>query len=163
MASEHPNRRGRRAGHRKLEAMTKVVGMRDMGASFREIGAELGISHTYAFKLYRSALDEMAAELDAVRDKHVVAELRRIDRLILAQWPSRYEPQAAGVILRCIEMKAKLLGLHAPVKVEHGGTIEHEDAAERRRRILAETADAVARMTPEQLAAEAASLLGGDE
>lgn len=131
--------------------------MRDAGMTFREIGTQLGLSHTYCFKLHREAMDEYAAELRATAHVHAENEIRRLERLIIALWPQRADPATNAAIRRNVELKAKLLGL-APTRVEHSGTVEVETSEDRRRRILEETADEFARMTPDELARVAADL-----
>lgn len=158
MALDNGAKRGGRDG-RKAAAREKVFELRLAGVPFRAIGKEVGVSHTYAMRLYREALSERSKHVEELKDLHVTVELERLDKLILAHWPNRSHPQHAAVILRCLDTKAKLLGLHAPTKVEHAGVIGVETVEDRRRRIMEEAADDIANMTPEQLAAAAAALV----
>ena len=146
---------------RTVTKQERIFELKLAGATFRQIGEQLNMSHVTARKHYLRALAERTAHIDEMKDKHVTVELERLDKLILAHWPNRDKPSNAGIILRCMSTKAQLLGLNAPTKVQHEGTVVVEDADARRTRILEETADRVAGMTPEQLAAEAADLLGG--
>jgi hypothetical protein len=141
----------------------KVFELRLAGLNFRQIAEQVGCSHVTAIKHFRKALEERSARVDELKEKHVVVELERLEKIILAHWPDRGRPQNAAIILRCMDTKSRLLGLNAPTKVEHDhkGTIEVEDAEARRKRIMEETADSVAGMTPEQLTAAAADFLGG--
>jgi hypothetical protein len=141
----------------------KVFELRLAGLNFRQIAEQVGISHVRAQAHFKKAIEERAAHLGELADKHIVMELERLDKLILAHWADRGRPQNAAIILRCMDTKSRLLGLNAPTKVEHDhkGTIEVEDAEARRKRIMEETADSVAGMTPEQLTAAAADFLGG--
>lgn len=140
--------------------MQSVMEYRNAGLSFREIGAKVGVNHTYAFRLYREAIDERVAELNVETDKHVAAQIARLESLITTQWAMLPSAQAAGVILQALAAQAKLLGLYAPTRVEHSGEVDvvHESMVERRARIMAETADEFARMSPEELAIEVAHL-----
>jgi hypothetical protein len=155
--------RNRAAESRNIERTEQVFELKLAGLSFAEIGRRVGISKTYAFKLYRTAVEWRHDEIRSLVDRERVLESERLEAVIAAHWPDRANPKSAHVILSALDRKARLFGLDAPQRFEHSGTIEHESADERRRRIISETADAVAAMTPEQLAAEAASLLGDDE
>jgi hypothetical protein len=164
MAARRTNDGDSRGGKaRREQHAVEVFEYRMGGATFRAIAEKMKLSVSYVFELYRSELDARKAQVAELADEERTRQDARLESIILAHWGSLDDPRSAELVLKALDRKARLWGLDAPVKVEHGGTIEHEDAAERRRRILAETADAVAQMTPEQLAAEAASLLGGDE
>lgn len=149
--------RGRRL--KRAERQQRIVELRKAGVDYRSIAKELGISKTHVHRLYMEALREASERLADQADVHVAEMIGQHDALILAHWPTRAQEASSRVIQRSLDAKAKLLGLSV-TRVEHSGeiTVEHEDAAERRRRILEETADEIAAMTPEQLAAEAAGL-----
>lgn len=146
---------------RTVTKYERIFEMKLAGATFRQIGEQLNVSHVTARKHYMRALAERTAHIDEMKDKHVTVELERLDKLILAHWPNRDKPSHAGIILRCMSTKAQLLGLNAPTKVEHKGTVVVESGDERRKRILEETATEVEKMTPDELTAAAAELLGG--
>jgi hypothetical protein len=158
------SKRGRGGGARKAAAKVEVFRLRMAGASFREIAAEVGVSTTYAFKLYRDELDARAAEAGELADRERIILSERLEAVILAHWGNLHDPQSAKVVLAALDRKAKLFGLDAPTKVEHSGSVEHshESEAERTQRLIAETAEQVAAMTPEQVAAEFADLTRGD-
>jgi AcrR family transcriptional regulator len=155
------SRRGSQAV--KAERQERVWALRLAGASFRQIAKEVGISRSYTFDLYRDELTERKGRIDSLADEYVAQQLERLDAIILSHWSQRSLPRHAEVIMRAMDAQAKLLGLNI-TRVKHEGEVDivHEDAAERRRRILEETADAIALMTPEELAAEAAGLSTGD-
>ena len=147
---------------RKAIAREKVWELRLAGASFGAIAKEVGISKTYSQKLYKEALDERHKRVEGMVDKYVAHQCEQYDRIILAHWARRMDPTNAAIIMRAMADKAKLLGLNAAQKVEHTGMIEHshESEQERSSRLMQEAAAEIAAMTPEQLAAEAATLSG---
>lgn len=159
-SGEHLTKRGVMA--RKLERQEKIWDLRLAGVSFGKIAEEIGVSKTYALKLYRHALDERAERVHELADRYVAHQVAQYDKLILAHWSRRGDPTHAGVIMRAMADKAKVLGLNV-VRIEHGGSIEttQESAQERASRLMGEAADDIARMTPEQVAAEAAALAVG--
>lgn len=149
----------REAAAKRAVDQERVFELRLAGASFRQIAKEVGCSHQRCFDLYRAELEERAERIRDLSDQYVSEQVSQLDKLILAHWSQRGNPQNAQIILRCLDAKRKLLGLDVQ-RVVHEGTVDvvHEDAEARRRRILEETADEIASMTPEQLAAEAAGL-----
>jgi hypothetical protein len=106
------------------EVMTKVtdnqwkaVELRSAGASYREIGAALGISHEGARRMVMAAMEQIPVEqCDYMRK----VDGERIDRLQRALWPKALggDVKAIMAITRLMERRAKLFGLDAPVKVD---------------------------------------------
>lgn len=152
-------RRGRGQEARGAEHRERVFELRLAGATFRQIAKEVGLSHQRCFQLYRDELRERAERTAELADQYVQQQLERYEKIILAHWAQRGDTQHAMAIMRAMDAQAKLCGLHV-IRHHHEGTVDvvHEAAAERRRRIMEETADAIAAMTPEELAAEAAGL-----
>ena len=100
----------------------KALDLRLAGASYRQIGAQLGVSHTQASKDVKAMLREMATEPAAeVRQQ----ELTRLDKLMLAHWPTaiRGDIRATTMVLQIMDRRARLLGLDAPQRIDITGWI----------------------------------------
>lgn len=146
----------------RTEWLRDQVGeMRVAHVTYQRIADELGISKSYVIKLWNQIRDSWAEELDQTTlDRHLALEVARYDRLVRANWAQRTSPSHATVIIRAMEAKEKLLGLRAPVRVEHGGVIttSEESQDERAQRLMRDAVEEIGQMSPEQLAAEIASL-----
>jgi hypothetical protein len=93
--------------------------LRLKGCSYREIGRELGMSHSNAELLIKQTLAERKETTGLLADQLRDMELARIDKISGELWANRAEPSAAATLLRCIERRSKLLGLDAPTKLDH--------------------------------------------
>jgi hypothetical protein len=94
------------------EREARVLELRKGGATTRQIGDSLGVSHQRAEQLLRRALDRLPREpAEELRR----LELARLDALWLAMWPQAM--QGAGwAVDRCLAVmarRARLLGLDA--------------------------------------------------
>lgn len=114
---------------RRLNAKERALlalELRKGGASYRAIAenAEVGVkTPSGAFRLIQRALKLTLQEpADDVRR----IELERLDRLQLAHWTpaKRGDPTATARVLEIMRMRARLLGLEAPVKLDH--TVKYE-------------------------------------
>jgi hypothetical protein len=133
----------------------QVVQLRLAGASFEEIGRQLGVSDTRAHQLWIDALDRTAKE---PADRWRELELQRLDQLQAAATAvlqaTHHVIQAGKVVLdnqdrpyvdhgptlaavttlvRVMERRARLLGLDAPARVDAtvDGTLTTVDAIDR--------------------------------
>lgn len=100
---------------------SKAFKMRLQGATFPHIAEQLGYnSRQAAWADYQSALREAAAEYDDDIADARTFELERIDAVIAAAWEfaDAGDIKALDVLLKCIDRRAKLLGLDKPVQVE---------------------------------------------
>ena len=99
---------------RELEALE----LREAGLNFRQIGQRLGVSHTWAHKLVKAAMDRIALEVDERAEAVRQLELTRLDRMQLVLWAKASSGSVAHVdrMLRIMERRARLLGLDAPTK-----------------------------------------------
>lgn len=109
-----------------LELMPRAAEMRAAGASFRAIGDQLGIDHTWARTLVLKALEEAVYE---AADEMRTQEGMRLDRLQLGLWPqaARGDTKAALAVVRIMERRAKLFGLDAPTRMELSEAVSHEE------------------------------------
>lgn len=99
------------------ETMWKAAQLRAAGATFREIGEALNINDTWARTLVLRALE--ASKYEAAELMRTQEGLR-LDRLQRAHWPKALEgdAKAAQVVLRCMDRRARLFGLDAPIQAE---------------------------------------------
>jgi hypothetical protein len=91
--------------------------LRASGATYRQIGDALGIDKTTAWRLVQqeseSIIRESAAEV-------LELELTRLDRLQMGIWAEAISGDLAAVdrVLKIMEMRAKLLGLHRQAETD---------------------------------------------
>jgi hypothetical protein len=114
-------RRGRGAakGHRERTVLRQAAALRlrTAGASYRQIGEQLGTSAVQAWRDVGFALGEVVER----RNEDAVAlrtlELERLDRLTLALWPKAQKAHVDAVraLVRVSERRCRLLGLDATV------------------------------------------------
>ncbi|PPE69491.1 hypothetical protein C1702_11145 [Caldimonas thermodepolymerans] len=111
---------------RRLQALE----LRKQGKNFEEIAAALGITKSAAWQLVDGALRDYN---NAVKES--VDELRQVTLLqlddMLANWlpiARAGDDKAAGIVLKTLGERAKLMGLYAPTKTEltgkDGGPLE---------------------------------------
>lgn len=136
------NKRGRKPGSSSgpttsgkavvaAQRQRDAVQLRIAGASLQQIAERVGYAHASgAHQAITAALRQMLPEQERADARRL--ELAKLDRLEMAAWPQALagDDRAAGTILRCIDRRAKLLGLDAPaqldVKVREGETIRVE-------------------------------------
>ena len=101
----------------------KALDLRIAGARYRQIGAQLGVSPQTAYRDVQTALGELATLQHRKAEKLRELELERCDKLTLALWPKvkSGDEKAVRAVVAIMERRAKLLGLDAPTKLEHGG------------------------------------------
>ena len=103
---------------RQLQALD----LRLAGASYRQIGNQLNVSHVQAMRDVATMIAEYASEpADVVRK----AEVARLDKLMLAHWPSaiKGDHKATQTVLQIMDRRARLLGLDAPQRIDVTGWI----------------------------------------
>jgi hypothetical protein len=107
------------------ERRTQVVELAQAGYTFRQIGEQLGITHSAAYQHFRNALTE------AVRpaaEEALALELARLDTMQQPLWASasRGNLKSQAAVLRLMERRAAYLGLDAPKRLAgaDGGPLE---------------------------------------
>lgn len=115
MAESKTGARRVRGSVRRAQCMN----LRRSGATYSEIGAQVGISRQAAFKHVKTemlSLAEVASEdASAIR----ALEIDRLDRLQLGIWSSASTGHLGAIdrILKIMERRAKLLGIDSPTLV----------------------------------------------
>jgi hypothetical protein len=123
-------KKGRQAGNSTTspqaiaarERQDKALGLRRAGLTLSRIADEIGYANPGS--AHRAIIAALKQELpDATRDEYRKQELDRLDRLQAAHWsaalaPGPYADKSARIVLACINMRSKLLGLEAPAQVD---------------------------------------------
>jgi len=110
----------------------EALQLRIAGATYREIGARLGVSPQTAYTDIQASLAELNAEKTKQAEQYRELELERLDRASLALWPKVIAGSERAVMAwaKLSERRAKLLGLDAPAKTEitgaDGGPVQLE-------------------------------------
>ncbi len=101
----------------------KSLDLRIAGVRYRQIGAQLGVSHQTAYRDVQTALGELTALQAGKAEKLRELELERCDKLTMALWPKARSgnEKAVRAVIAVMDRRAKLLGLDASTKLEHAG------------------------------------------
>jgi hypothetical protein len=117
------------------ERDAQALQLRMAGATLQQVADQVG--YTSPASAHRSILRSLSTLIpQETRDEARKMELARLDRLEMAHWPGALDASGerserhARVVLQCVAMRAKLLGLEAPVqldvKVRHGEAVRVE-------------------------------------
>lgn len=103
-----------------LQRQLQALDMRKRGLSFRAIGEKLGVTHVTAYNDVMKELSRLAKERDDSLEELRQLELERLDMLIIALEPMARvgDPGAVNAFLKCMERRAKYLGLDAADKLQ---------------------------------------------
>lgn len=126
-SSPTSNRRTKSAERRR-----RAVALRIAGASFEQIGEQLGITRQSAHALVVNALDEIAKQTAESAEQLRQMELQRLDALQASLWPDamRGDEQKVDRVIKIMARRAALMGLDAPTKQEVQQTLTHVEAYE---------------------------------
>jgi len=99
--------------------------LRIAGATYTQIGAQLGISRSGAYRAVARVLERTRNDADTGANELRRLETERLDALQVALWglASKGDTGAIDRILKIMERRARLLGLDAPTRgdVTSGG------------------------------------------
>lgn len=114
------SRKGRPAAEQALygERMLKLVAS---GKSIRKAAEEVGLPRDTGHRYYQAALRKAAQETEGLRQDLVHQDLESLRLLIEAHMPlatAHGDEKSAGVVLRALGQRAKLLGLEEALKIE---------------------------------------------
>lgn len=101
----------------RAERAARAFALRKAGLSYRDIGAELGVSHVVVYKDVQATIKQF---LDEAREHHtqiMAIEAARLDDLQRVMWEQAAmgDRRAVDTVLKIMERRAKLLGLDTPV------------------------------------------------
>lgn len=119
-------RRQRRDPLVKAEQERRILAMWIAGESPSSIADSVGLSESTVQRVRKAALQEAVPARDAKAEELRELELQRLDELQAAHWAIATNPmlyaggthKSAGIVLSCIDRRAKMLGLDAPVRVD---------------------------------------------
>ncbi len=107
----------------KRERAVKALDLRIAGATYRQIGAQLGVSEKAAFYDVQDELGRLDVVIKAKAERLRELEARRLDQLTVAL-SARIrtgDPRAILAAARLMERRAKLFGLDAATDVTVSG------------------------------------------
>lgn len=123
--------RPRRKDPRVQQKRRDAIALRNSGATLQQIADTVGYANRGGAS--RAIAEGLRDALHEAGSEEVRAlELGRIDRLQLAWWDRALglagdpDDTAAGIVLKCIALRAKLTGLEAP-KVRINATMENHE------------------------------------
>jgi transposase len=107
------------------DRINQAYELRLSGKTYRQIGAELGVSHVTAMKWVTEHLSNVTLPLvDEVRKQEVDRMQRQLDRL--EEQSEQGDLKAIGLIVKISERLCKMLGADIPVVQ----TVEHVEKAQ---------------------------------
>ena len=112
-----------------IDREEQALQLRAGGASYREIARVLAVAVGTAHKLVVRGLQRCAEVCEKEATLLRVLECERLDVLVRANLRRAEEGdvKAAGVVIKTIQERAKLLGLYAPTPVDVSGAVEVGD------------------------------------
>lgn len=118
--NETASRRAQAAEHEKAAFALRIA-----GATYAQIGAQLGVTRQAAYKMVARVLERTRNDADTGANELRRLETERLDALQVALWglASKGDAGAIDRILKIMERRARLLGLDAPTRgdVTSGG------------------------------------------
>lgn len=119
-------RRQRRDPLVKAEQERKIIAQWIAGESPASISESVGLSESTVQRVRKAALQRTTPLRDEKAEELRELELQRLDELQAAHWMIATQPlmfaggthKSAGVVLSCIDRRAKMLGLDAPVRAD---------------------------------------------
>lgn len=100
------------------ERRNLAFSLRKAGVSYRDIGAQLRVSHTQVRRDVDAVIGDLVAASRTNAAGYRVMQLAQVDEVILALWPGRANPEVARTLLAAFQRQARLLGIDAPTQIE---------------------------------------------
>ncbi len=102
-----------------LERESQAIALRREGKRYDEIGKQLGVDQSTAWRLVQRAYKRVIKQNDSAADFQRKLDLDRCDTAIKALWPSveAGKTRAVEVLMSVLKRRADLLGLDAPTKI----------------------------------------------
>lgn len=106
------------------ENKQRALELRKAGATYEQIGQQLGMTRQSAHKAVKTALESIAKESSEEAAEVLVLELERLDQMLTGLWVSARQGNVASVdrVLRIMERRSRLLGLDADSTTRLEGT-----------------------------------------
>jgi len=138
MITERQARKGKHIEARERERV--AMELRKAGATYQQIGAQMGVSDVTAYRVIRRAVERLNKLVGDEATGMRRLELERLDQIMLSIWPhvKRGNLQAIDRALKCMERRSRYLGLDQPVKIEGDLTHYHGDDIDQQLRELAQ-------------------------
>lgn len=97
------------------ENRARAVELRKAGATYEQIGQQLGITRQSAHAHVVEAMRQVAQETSETAADVIQLELARLDQMLTGLWAQARQgvPVAVDRVLRIMERRARLLGLDA--------------------------------------------------
>jgi hypothetical protein len=107
---------------RKLERQRQAVDLRTRGKTYREIGRELGVTHTAAHKLVAAAMEQTKADIAERGDDLRALWAERLESMARAILPAALDGDLAAHdrVVRIADRFSRLTGLDMQVDRETG-------------------------------------------
>jgi DNA-binding CsgD family transcriptional regulator len=104
----------------KAEEQRRIVNLFIAGARPDEIAETMGLSRETVYRERRAMLAEIMPLRDKAAEELRERELLTLDRLQRAHWTEALKGNVGSskIVLSCVDRRAKMLGLDAPVKVD---------------------------------------------
>jgi hypothetical protein len=104
----------------KRERAAKSLDLRIVGATYRQIGAQLGVSECTAYHDVQDELGRLDPVITAKAERLRDLEAARLDRLTVTLAPGIKAGMPAAIVaaVRVMERRAKLFGLDAPKQMD---------------------------------------------
>jgi len=101
------------------EKRQRALDLRRSGMNYREIAAAMDTSPSRAHDYVTSALKRIREQTDEIAEVVKVLELERLDSLFKTAYRAAMDGDVKAIdqALRCMDRRARLLGLDAPAKV----------------------------------------------
>lgn len=124
----------------EMEAKSaEALHLQSEGMTMREIAERMGVSVTMVWKYIWRGTERLAEDNDESRRIKREIELDRVEKVLVAVMPMALaspadlalldpvaqvaaienQPKAVGMVLRAVQIIARLEGLNAPAKIEH--------------------------------------------
>ena len=104
---------------RAEEQRLKAVQLRLAGATYEQIGQQLGCTRPNAYYLVSTALARTKARTEDTVEEMRALDLGRMDAMLLGIWQQAAQGNLFVIdrVLKILERRAKLMGLDAPTKL----------------------------------------------
>lgn len=111
------------------EGKAMALTLREAGLTYDQIAKQIGCTLQRAHQYVTSHLQELAKQADKAGGALLQMELERLDRIQSGIWVKAKggDLRAVDRVIRIIEVRCKLLGINAPVKIA-ATTADGEDA-----------------------------------